>query len=258
VLESEEFLGLVGERTQFDLTVFNARSISRFSQYVKEHELVILPGTPFKVVAIMRAPGGLTMVQLVEVVDAPTMIPSGPDNLDLPAASEKFYDLLGVAVAVNESNPYYAAMLPDPSTDLLGDDAGAVDESNPFYEVVTPNTDGADLYGDLTPASGGGGGEHLYGEVVAFSGDGGGGGAKAVIHATASVQELYATVSGNLNTHSESMSGSGGGGGVLVDALAVEMRRKSSHVGSKVVMAAMGMIAEGEIDHGVSPWILPC
>ena len=57
VLEDDTFLGMTGDRTQFTITVM-ARNIAPYSAIPKENELIILPGTIFKVVAVMQSLGG--------------------------------------------------------------------------------------------------------------------------------------------------------------------------------------------------------
>jgi len=154
VLEDPTFLGVSGERTQFDLTVFCARNIAPYSALPKESELIILPGTCFKVQLVMQSPGGLTMVKLVEEVGAPPMIPTGAAGSDdLPEASEGFYDVL------------------DP-------------QAEDFYDIMDPDND-YNLTAD-------GGGEATYGEVVAFGGGGGGVGGGAVTHVHETAEALYA------------------------------------------------------------------
>lgn len=99
VLADPLFLGTSGKRTLFTIKVSTARDIRAYSWKAKENELLILPGTPFKVASVDTV-GDLTTIHLEEDVDAPDMIDSGDDTyemVDFKDAQEGFYDLAGDA-----------------------------------------------------------------------------------------------------------------------------------------------------------------
>lgn len=104
VLSDPQFLGTSGKRTLFTIKVSTARDIRAYSWKAKENELLILPGTPFKVGSV-EITGDLTTIELEEDVDAPDMIDSGDDTyemVDFKDAQEGFYDLVGDAYDVVE------------------------------------------------------------------------------------------------------------------------------------------------------------
>ncbi|CAF1394678.1 unnamed protein product [Didymodactylos carnosus] len=51
VLESDLYLGKVGNRTIFSIETFNGRSVRDHSQYATEDEILLLPGTYFEVIS---------------------------------------------------------------------------------------------------------------------------------------------------------------------------------------------------------------
>jgi hypothetical protein len=75
VLSNPQFLGKSRERTIFQITCRRAVDISAFSTIEVEDERLILPGFSFVVKSLLDAGNGLTMIQLVEDMDAPPLIP---------------------------------------------------------------------------------------------------------------------------------------------------------------------------------------
>lgn len=92
VLSEPEFLGETGERTIFTIEAKSARKIQNYSAIKKENEVLLLPGTPFKVKSILQQ-GDLTMVHLEEDTTVPPMIDSGGDDYEM-MSPELFYDLV--------------------------------------------------------------------------------------------------------------------------------------------------------------------
>lgn len=139
VLADPLFLGTSGKRTLFTIKVSTARDIRAYSWKAKENELLILPGTPFKVASVDTV-GDLTTIHLEEDVDAPDMIDSGDDTyemVDFKDAQEGFYDLAGDAY------------------DAIEDDSGGGGAAD-AYDLV------ADAYDVIEDCSGGGGAADAY------------------------------------------------------------------------------------------------
>lgn len=139
VLADPLFLGTSGKRTLFTIKVSTARDIRAYSWKAKENELLILPGTPFKVASVDTV-GDLTTIHLEEDVDAPDMIDSGDDTyemVDFKDAQEGFYDLAGDAY------------------DAIEDDSGGGGAAD-AYDLV------ADAYDVIEDSSGGGGAADAY------------------------------------------------------------------------------------------------
>ena len=146
VLADPLFLGTSGKRTLFTIKVSTARDIRAYSWKAKENELLILPGTPFKVASVDTV-GDLTTIQLEEDVDAPDMIDSGDDTyemVDFKDAQEGFYDLAGDAYDAIEDG---------------GGGGGAADA----YDLVADQSVGVgDAYDAIEDGSGGGGAADAY------------------------------------------------------------------------------------------------
>ena len=122
VLSEPQFLGETGPRTIFTIEVKSARNIQRYSAIKNENELLLLPGTAFKVKSVLLQ-GELTMVQMEEDTSAPTLIDSGKDDYQV-MSPESFYDLLGDAKISSE---YATIAEDDDSIYALGGD-GVADE----------------------------------------------------------------------------------------------------------------------------------
>lgn len=132
VLADPLFLGTSGKRTLFTIKVSTARDIRAYSWKAKENELLILPGTPFKVASVDTV-GDLTTIHLEEDVDAPDMIDSGDDTyemVDFKDAQEGFYDLAGDAY------------------DAIEDDSGGGGAAD-AYDLVADQRVGVDSTQDL-------------------------------------------------------------------------------------------------------------
>lgn len=67
-LLQNDFLGQVGRRTLFCTEPCRGKSIKNFSDYLNESEILLLPGTKFKVVSILQQGPNLHTIQLQEVV----------------------------------------------------------------------------------------------------------------------------------------------------------------------------------------------
>ena len=143
VLDDDTFLGTSGKRTLFTIKVATARAIQDFSALPKENELLILPGTPFKVGAVTTE-GDLTTIELEEDEDAPDMIDSGEDHYTELVWGDAggFYDEVDPEVFATDPMP-----LPGGATEPL---------YRPVFASDAPD-DGANA---------------IYGEVSTFSGDG--------------------------------------------------------------------------------------
>ena len=101
VLSEPQFLGETGKRTIFAIEVKSARNIQKYSAIKKENELLLLPGTPFNVKAVLPQ-GDLTMIQLEEDTSAPPMVDSGEDALK-ECAPKSFYALVADAETAPDS-----------------------------------------------------------------------------------------------------------------------------------------------------------
>jgi len=65
-LQSDDFLGTVGERTLFTIQMKNAVDISSYSAYPEEAEVLLPPGTRMRVTGNLEQGNGLRQVTLVE------------------------------------------------------------------------------------------------------------------------------------------------------------------------------------------------
>ena len=66
VLNHESFFGRSGERTLFDITCSEGRSIKAYSNYDIEEEVLLLPGTLFKIKGVANIATGVHMIALEE------------------------------------------------------------------------------------------------------------------------------------------------------------------------------------------------
>jgi hypothetical protein len=66
VLQSEQFLGMHGDRTFFHVTTRRAVDIHRYSAIPSENEMLLFPGTQFVVRSVLNAGAGLHIIQLQE------------------------------------------------------------------------------------------------------------------------------------------------------------------------------------------------
>jgi hypothetical protein len=146
----------MGDRTIFAIKTSTARNISGLSAITKEHEMLLLPGTPFIVVGVLPQGNGLTKIALEEVTDAPALIDSGEDAYTQLQDPGSFYNLVGDGDALTKA--MYAldmAMLAEGG--MRDDDDGAEsDYGKPVFATTV-------FTGTLMPppesdSSGGGGG----------------------------------------------------------------------------------------------------
>ncbi|CAF4037130.1 unnamed protein product, partial [Rotaria sordida] len=76
VLQSEQFLGMTGTRTMFNIHCHSAKDIRKHSFYPSEDEVLLLAATEFKVKGILDQGHGLHTIQLEEIQsDEPLLIP---------------------------------------------------------------------------------------------------------------------------------------------------------------------------------------
>jgi hypothetical protein len=68
VLESPSYLGKSGARTLFSIETFSGRHIRSHSYFKKEDEILLPPGTYFKVKTKMNPAEGLYIIHLEELV----------------------------------------------------------------------------------------------------------------------------------------------------------------------------------------------
>eukprot|EP00729_Bicosta_minor_P024848 gene24848-30236_t len=99
----KDFLGESGKRTIFIVEVKSARDIMKYSWKTTEDELILLPGTVFKVTSVLPQ-GDLTMVNMEEDLTAPDMIDSGEDDYQM-CDPESFYAVLEPDDAVQYAPP---------------------------------------------------------------------------------------------------------------------------------------------------------
>lgn len=110
---ASRFLDASGKGTLFKTRVATARDIQPFSAIQKEFELLMLPGTPLKVVSV-TTDAGLTTIVLEEDVDAPDMIDSGDDTYEFVELfkSKSFYEVVTPGAYENVSLKGSAPLLP--------------------------------------------------------------------------------------------------------------------------------------------------
>ncbi|CAF1319161.1 unnamed protein product [Didymodactylos carnosus] len=95
VLKSEQFLGETGTRTLFNIESSNGKLIQPHSYIQSEDEILLLPGTQFKVVGKLQPAPGLHIIHLKEVqppftlLEPPSVVPSTiPPSHNTPAATK--------------------------------------------------------------------------------------------------------------------------------------------------------------------------
>lgn len=67
VLESDIYLGNTGTRTLFSIETFNARSIRTHSYFKAEDEILLLPGSCFEVISLLKSSSDLTIIHLRQI-----------------------------------------------------------------------------------------------------------------------------------------------------------------------------------------------
>lgn len=75
VLESAQFLGKSGKRTLFSIDCINGKSISKHSYFKnKEEEIILMPGSYFKVLGQLNPAPGLHIIELKEIRPPMTLL----------------------------------------------------------------------------------------------------------------------------------------------------------------------------------------
>ena len=74
VLESDLYLGTVGDRTLFSIEILNGRDICNYSYYNTEEEILLLPGTYMEVQSKFNPAPGLHIVHLKQKVPEQPLI----------------------------------------------------------------------------------------------------------------------------------------------------------------------------------------
>jgi hypothetical protein len=88
ILQSEEFLGKKGQRTRFIIECHSGRRIKNHSYYEREHEILLLPATQFKVISTLDLGHGLHEVQLKEIETSRSLLaPPFHGAFDAPTAA---------------------------------------------------------------------------------------------------------------------------------------------------------------------------
>ncbi|CAF4630740.1 unnamed protein product, partial [Rotaria sp. Silwood2] len=67
VLQSQDFLGMSGKRTRFDIECFCGKLIENHSQFSEEHECLLLPCSYFEVIDNTKEGTDLTIVRLRQI-----------------------------------------------------------------------------------------------------------------------------------------------------------------------------------------------
>lgn len=87
VLELEQFLGKTGKRTMFTIECWTGKLIREHSMIKKEDEVLLLPGSQFKVVGTLDVGHGLHMIQIQEIDSSYSF--SEPLNTSIPSTITK-------------------------------------------------------------------------------------------------------------------------------------------------------------------------
>jgi hypothetical protein len=83
ILQSELFLGKTNVRTMFTIECHNGKDICKHSYFASEDEILLLPGTQFKIISSLDQ-GDLKLIHLQEI------IPHFPLLHPIPSSSSKF------------------------------------------------------------------------------------------------------------------------------------------------------------------------
>ena len=75
VLKDEDFLGLSGERTIFQILTSRAIDVRPFSALPKEAEVVLLPGSALTITGVLdKSADGMTIITCEDDEDAPELV----------------------------------------------------------------------------------------------------------------------------------------------------------------------------------------
>jgi len=74
VLQSNAYLGNTGPRTLFSIEVFNGRNVCAHSQFGKEDEMLLLPGTLMEVQSQLIQESGLHIIHLKQKIPNETLL----------------------------------------------------------------------------------------------------------------------------------------------------------------------------------------
>lgn len=74
LLESDVYLGDIGRRTLFSIEIFNGRDISSHSHFVREDEILLLPGTYLEVLTHLSQTSGLRIIHLKQKIPNITLL----------------------------------------------------------------------------------------------------------------------------------------------------------------------------------------
>lgn len=74
VLESELFLGKIGERTLFSIEVYNGRNIQAHSHFNTEDEILMLPGSCMEVQSRLNPASDLHIIHLKQIMPEETLL----------------------------------------------------------------------------------------------------------------------------------------------------------------------------------------
>ncbi|CAF1368475.1 unnamed protein product [Rotaria sp. Silwood1] len=94
VLQSEQLYGIMGPRTMFAIDCHSGKNIRNHSAYPLEEEVLLLPGTEFKITGFLKQGDNLHMIQLKQIESARSSSSPLPD----PVISRP---ISGDTVAVN-------------------------------------------------------------------------------------------------------------------------------------------------------------
>ncbi|CAF1942329.1 unnamed protein product [Rotaria magnacalcarata] len=92
ILTSPNFLGASGVRTLFNIEVFDGRSVSKFSEFNAEDEILLLPGTYVRVVSEMKQSDGLHIIHLKQM-EPPYFLLGPPGKVDrMPQQASQYHN----------------------------------------------------------------------------------------------------------------------------------------------------------------------
>lgn len=125
LMGQSQFLGKEGDRTLFVIKTATARTIKAYSAFPKENELLVLPGTTFKVTRV-ETEGGLTTISMEEDTHpAAYKIDTGDDVYD-SVSVEPFYENLNALQKGGRKAPPASRPMKSPSgTDVNGPGPGS-------------------------------------------------------------------------------------------------------------------------------------
>lgn len=89
VLESDQYLGNLGQRTLFAIECRNGKDIKKQSYFAEEEEILLLPCTHLQVIGHLSSKDNLHVIHLREIVpphvllEPPNHIPAGKNALDI-------------------------------------------------------------------------------------------------------------------------------------------------------------------------------